>query len=226
MRSVTATSRPSRGRRRSAALVRTKNACSGVAPASAPRCFSRDRKIHDLPLEIGRELDPVARRVNTQRVCSLDRAQDERRETARAQALPHRVEHAAAPAKLTLPCSAATPGCNRMNVFTPIRCKRRRLLLPDLEQRREPALQRRVDGRHAMPDAALIAAREHAGHDAARRHAGAVAAEVAARPHAREIRQCVPARLTRRAQPRARRSRRSSSDHGGSQTSSARRRSQ
>ena len=30
----------------SAALVRTKNACSAVAPASAPRCFSRDRKIH------------------------------------------------------------------------------------------------------------------------------------------------------------------------------------
>src|ERR1700741_3723402 len=51
-----------------------------------------------------------------------------------------------------------------------------------------------------MPDAALIAARKHAGDDSASRHAGCVAAEIAARPHAREVRHGVPARLARGAQ--------------------------
>ena len=103
-----------------AALVRTKNACSGVVPTSALGLLQTRQEDPHLPLEIGRErVGARAAREHPPRV-ALDRAQHERREPRDALALPQRAT-VAGPAKLHIAGSAAPPGCVRTNAFAPAR---------------------------------------------------------------------------------------------------------
>ena len=103
-----------------ATLVRTKNACSCPAPASAARCFKRARKIHTCRSSAAASSGVRSAR-NTQRVCcSIDRSTNAVSRSAERSCAS--VSIAAPPAKLTFPCNAAMPGCKRTNVFAPMRC--------------------------------------------------------------------------------------------------------
>ena len=125
---------------------------------------------------------------------SLDRAHDERGQAADLQALRQRFDgRRAGKTHATLQSSDTwLQPHERVHAHA---LQSNGLFLPHIEQRREIALQRGIDGRHLLPNAPAIAAREHAGHDAARRHAGHVAAEVTARAHPRKVGNGVAAHL-------------------------------
>ncbi len=187
-----------RGFGASATLVRTKNACSLLVPASAEPCLSRARKSHTCRSSAAARSGVRAAR-NTQRVCcSTERRMNAvRRATARSWAS---ASTAVPAAKLTLPWRAAMPGCRRTKVFTPRRCRPAACFSPTSTIGARLPFSVVSTGGMPMPHAAPVAAREHAGDDTAGRHAGAVPSGVATQPHAREIRDRVAADLPRVAQ--------------------------
>ena len=94
MRSAIETSRPSVCGSR-AALVRTKNACSASRARERAVLLQPRHEDPHLPLEVVRELVGPLRCKHPARL-GLDRAQDMRREAARAQVLPQGVERGCA----------------------------------------------------------------------------------------------------------------------------------